>query len=115
MLSLVGSPVQARQRPRFYYEACWALDKGCQDVIKKSWRHETSHGIGWERLKSKLGVCAKDVLLWRRKTKCNTQEAISKLQRRLLLLQIKEDRVDATEIKKIQFDLHGLLEKEELW
>jgi ribonuclease HI len=115
VLRLLGSQGQAKKRPRFFYDSCWALDKGYQEVMAKSWLQGDTTVTDWESFSSKLAVCVENVLTWRKEINSTTQGAIEKMQRRLLLLQTREDDSAENEIKKLKFDLHGLLDKEELW
>jgi hypothetical protein len=39
ILNLLGASGIARKQKRFYFEACWALDEGCKEVLKKSLTH----------------------------------------------------------------------------
>jgi hypothetical protein len=73
------------------------------------------YSTDWNNFSVKLEACVKSVLSWRKEINSTTQRAIAQLQKRLLLLQTKEDGSAEVEIKKIQLELHGLLNKEELW
>jgi hypothetical protein len=115
LLYLEGSRVKARQSTRFHYDACWASDKGCQETIKNSWLQENRPFMDWDTLSAKLAACVENMRIWRREKNKNTQGSILKLQRRLLLLQTRGNVSDVAEIKKVQIELHGLLDKEELW
>jgi hypothetical protein len=100
---------------RFFYEASWAHDESCKEVIQQAWRKNGANGTRWEQLGSKIEGCITALKKWRRTTKNNLQVSISKLQRRLLQLQSREDRTANLEVKKIQTDLQGLLDEEEVW
>jgi hypothetical protein len=115
LLYLEGSRVKARQSTRFHYDACWALDRGCQEIIKNSWLQETLPITDWNTFSAKLVACVENMRNWRKEKNKNTQGSISKLQTRLLSLQTRGGVSDVAEIKKLQIELHGLLDKEELW
>jgi hypothetical protein len=97
-LNLIQSTGGARHTPRFFYEASWALEEGFREVI--DWRQKGSNGTSWERLGSKLEGCVTALKDWRRASRNSVQGSISKLQRRLLQLQTREDRSATSEVKK---------------
>jgi hypothetical protein len=115
LLSLMRPRGGGRKHARFFYEAGWASDKNCQEVIKVAWDRTGLHDIGWAQLKSKLAGCVDGLKEWQKQAQNNVQEEIAKLHRKLLTLQAREDISDQSEIKNTKTELHVLLDKEEMW
>jgi hypothetical protein len=99
----------------FFYDAGWAKDESCQEVITSVWNRAYSNGTSWARLCTKLEECVTFIKKWHRSSSYNGQQEILKLNKWLLSLQAKEDTAVLPEIKKIQAQLHVLLDKKELW
>jgi hypothetical protein len=99
----------------FFYDAGWAKDESYQEVITLVWHRAYSNGTSWARLCTKLEECVTFIKKWHRSSSYNGQQEILKLNKRLLSLQANEDTAVLPEIKKIQAQLHVLLDKKELW
>jgi hypothetical protein len=63
----------------------------------------------------RLGRCVNALLKWKKGTQGNMQGAISKLQRKILTMQTAEDVPDTNATKRLQAELQGLLDMEEMW
>jgi hypothetical protein len=114
-LYLARPPITNGKNPRFYYEAGWANNESCKEVINSVWSKVYSNDLGWARLGAKLKECITSLKMWCRNSRKDGQQEFLKLNRRLLSLQEREDTAVIPEIKKIKTQLHVLLDNEELW
>jgi hypothetical protein len=106
---------QAHRKPRFHFEASWAAEKNCQEIIERIWKQPTIMARKWEGLESKLACCVSELHQWKKLSVDSTQTEITKKQKRLTELLGRSDNGVQNEIKKCQTDLQDLLDKEEMW
>lgn len=115
LLHMVRIFEPARQRTRFRFEACWALEDECQEILQNAWTRPNTYEKKWDALNDKLKGCVAKLLHWRSTKHDSTQVQIKKMKKQLVGLQEKDDLGAAAEAKKIQIKLQILLDKEELW
>ena len=115
LVSLMRQFRCSRKQPRFFYEACWARERGYSEVIHDAWKNDSRGGTNWDRLGLKLKACVRGLTMWRKKWKGHVHDSISKHQKTLLQLQTKEDEGAERGIKKVQDDLGLLLDQKDLW
>jgi hypothetical protein len=65
ILSLKKIPKRKKGNKRFRYEAAWALEDGCKEVIATVWGQEQMQPLGWDRLNHKLNACMQKISLWK--------------------------------------------------
>jgi hypothetical protein len=73
LLSLIRPRGAGKNKTRFYYEAGWASNASCQEIINEVWGKDFSNDIGWSRLKTKLEECTHGLKEWRKKSNNNLQ------------------------------------------
>jgi hypothetical protein len=66
-------------KPRFQYEASWALKERGKEMLNHVWTQTKAHGGNWNRLGVKLGRCVFALMSWRKDTKGHLKGEISKL------------------------------------
>ncbi|XP_042962692.1 uncharacterized protein LOC122296963 [Carya illinoinensis] len=104
---------QLRQKKRgFKYEACWALEKECEVVLRKAWGEDGPHN---QTVMGLLNNSRKALQLWSKSKRQRSGKEIEDKTKYLKRLQAEESRGNVEEIRKTTTDLHLLLEKEDLW
>jgi hypothetical protein len=115
MLHLWRPQRKTRRKAHFFFEAGWASDEGCKEVLNSAWSRGHAGGTSWNRLNSKLKACIHGFSGWKKILEGNGQQSIQKLQGRLRNLQAKEDPRAQTEENKVQTELKNLLDRELWW
>ena len=62
-ISLHGS-VGVRKKKGFCFEACWAEEEECKQVVKQAWREGMHRRSECQNVLSWLGKCKKGLLTW---------------------------------------------------
>jgi exonuclease III len=103
-----------RSRYKFRYEAQWAKERGCKDVIKKVWREKFNYGDKWKNMKGKLDSCSRGLQNWRKKEMGVAEKELNQKTQLLESLQNTDGELNRPKILGLQKDLHELLESEEI-
>ncbi|XP_042944707.1 uncharacterized protein LOC122278595 [Carya illinoinensis] len=98
-----------RRRKVFRYEASWALEEECNEVLKRVWDQ-----VGETNLLSKLESSEVTLLKWNRIKILDSKKEIQDRTDELRLLQMNESRGNISEIKSLQKELEKLLEQKDM-
>lgn len=102
-----------RKRSVFRYEASWAKEEGCDEVIKGAW-HTMQRDIQTQKIQAKLESCKTTHERWSKQTNSDRTKEIKEKSDLLKQLQDAESRYNVEDVKKIQRELGVLLQNEDL-
>jgi hypothetical protein len=105
-----GSP----HRRGFIYEAWWEQDAECSNVIKFSWGIDCSERGSMRGVQARLSACQRALVGWSHRKYGRMEDLIKEKSATLLSLQNINSPSVAGQIKHLQQEIEGLLEKEEV-
>jgi hypothetical protein len=115
ILSLKKIPKRKKGNKHFRYEAAWALEDGCKEVIATVWGQEQMQPLGWDRLNHKLNACMQKISLWKETLQGPKLRSLSCMREKLAQLQGLEDMGNSNQIAHLKRDIQLQLEKDDLW
>lgn len=99
---------------RFRYDASWNSHTEFFPLVQKTWWAKPSNCNSWNNIRNKLTHCQHVIQHWVRKQGNPVEEKIKEKTRELLDLQTASSSTSLDTEKKINEELHLLLEEEEL-
>ncbi|XP_059436227.1 uncharacterized protein LOC132169166 [Corylus avellana] len=108
-INLVGPQFTSRRMLGFRFEAKWADNMECREVIRSIWRKKT-HGKGtWHSVAGKLEASKSRLKAWQRVQGGNMRQQINELSEQLLKAQAEHGGTDTSLLMKLK---NELLEKQ---
>jgi len=98
----------------FKFEASWANDVECGDVISSAWNNDINDVVPSDGIQMRLSACQRALLTWSRQKYGKVEDNIKRKSVQLAALQRNESPALATQIKTLQREIDELLEFEEL-
>lgn len=114
LLCINGKSERICRKPKFRYEACWALEEGFNDVIARVWDQQVCDVSKWGRLGEKLKGCSIALTQWQREGRGNTHETVANLQKKLMVIQGKDGQGACDEEKRLHKETQLLLDHDDL-
>jgi hypothetical protein len=99
-------------RRGFKYEAWWEKDAECTNVIKSSWGTVWSEEGTVAGIQTRLFACQRALVGWSNRKYGRMEDLIKEKSAKLLSLQNSSSPAVAGQIKHLQQEIEGLLEKE---
>jgi ribonuclease HI len=109
-----GKGFTQRRKRGFQFEATWAENKRCREVIKKIWRVKGTEQGTWRAVDKKLKECQGGLINWQRTHGRKVGLHIKQLSEQLLNAQTCDEGMDSAHIKKLKAELTKLQEEDDL-
>jgi hypothetical protein len=110
-----GHPMQRTKGHGFSYEAKWADNKECKEVIKKIWRVKKPTNGTWQSVKTKLKDSKGGLLEWQCVHGRKGSQKIRELIEKLLAAQAMIEGRDLSCLKQIKDDLAEKQKEEDVF
>jgi hypothetical protein len=98
----------------FKFEACWTTDEEWKAVVQAEWDSYPPVGDPMQDVQNRLSLCQKALTRWSWKKFGNSHKQLKKKTKMLIKLQEKKSPAVIPEIKRLQEEIDGILEREDI-
>jgi exonuclease III len=102
-------------RRGFKFETWWEKDVECSNIIKEAWGNSWAEEGSVAGIQARLSACQRALSGWSNRKYGRMEKLIKEKSEKLLTLQNSSSPAMVAQIKQLQQEIDGLLEKEEMF